>query len=205
VSNKRDTVIFVLARSQFPLLFALFLSLLARGQDASLEIKLAKPLSWHDHRLEIAIKRVNHSKYSILLAPTPFEGVEIYSSVIQAKSTLELGGRETWILVYGWSDVIYSEGKTLAPGAQTHDTYYIDESFPVKDMVTNKTRQVRLQGRLRILAVFFGRWGTGKATLEVQIPCPTDGDAVNTDCLSPPPVFAGEHDQWTVMPEAPIL
>jgi hypothetical protein len=117
------------ARSQFALLFvALFLSPLAKGQDASLEIKLAKPLSWRDHRLEIAIKRVNRSKYRILLAPTPFEGVEIYSSVIQAKSTLELGGRETWILVYGWSDT-YSEGKTLAPGAQTHDTYYIDESF----------------------------------------------------------------------------
>jgi hypothetical protein len=198
VSNKRGTVIFVPARSQFALLFvALFLSPLAKGQDASLEIKLAKPLSWRDHRLEIAIKRVNRSKYRILL-----EGVEIYSSVIQAKSTLELGGRETWILVYGWSDT-YSEEKTLAPGAQTHDTYYIDESFPVKDMVTNKTRQVRLQGRLRILAVFFGRWGTGKATLEVQIPCPTD--AANTDCLSPPPIFAGEHDQWTVMPEAPIL
>ena len=203
MSNKGSTATLVLARSQFALLFALFLSPLARGQDASLEIKLAKPLSWHDHRLEIAIKRVNHSKYRILLAPTPFEGVEIYSSVIQAKSTLELGGRETWILVYGWSGAIYSEGKTLAPGAQTHDTYYIDESFPVKDMVTNKTRQVRLQGRLRILAVFFGRWDTGKATLEVQIPCATD--AVNTDCLSPPPVFAGEHDQWTVMPEAPIL
>jgi len=148
-------------------------------------------------------KRVNHSKYRILLAPTPFEGVEIYSSVIQARSTLDLGGRETWILVYGWSDVIYSEGKTLPPGAQTHNTYYIDQSFPVKDMVTNKISQVRLQGKLRILAVFFGRWGTGKATLEVQIPCPTD--AVNTDCLSPPPVFAGEHNQWTVMPEAPIL
>jgi hypothetical protein len=193
----------VRARSQFALLFALFLSPLARGQDASLEIRLAKPLSWHDHRLEIAIKRVNHSKYRILLAPTPFEGVEVYASVTQAKSTLELGGREAWILVYGWSDVIHSEGKTLAPGSQTHNTYYIDESFPVKDMVTNKTRQVRLQGRLRILAVFFGRWGTGKATLEIQIPCPTD--AANTDCLSPPPVFPGEHDQWTVVPEAPVL
>jgi hypothetical protein len=203
VSNKRGTVIFVPARSQFALLFALFLSPLARGQDASLEIKLAKPLSWHNHRLEIAIKRVNHSKYRILLAPTPFEGVEIYSSVIQAKSAMELGGRETWILVYGWSDVTYSGGKTLAPGAQTYDTYHIDESFPVKDMVTNKIRQVRLQGRLRILAVFFGRRGTGKATLDVQIPCPTD--AANTDCLLPPPIFAGEHDQWTVIPEAPIL
>jgi len=140
---------------------------------------------------------------TITAATWRYSSLFLYASVIQAKSTLELGGRETWILVYGWSDVIYSEGKTLAPGTQTHDTYYIDESFPVKDIVTNKTRQVRLQGRLRILAVFFGRWGTGKAMLEVQIPCPTD--AAKSDCLSPPPVFAGEHDQWTVMPEAPIL
>jgi hypothetical protein len=156
-----------------------------------------------NHRLEITIKRANHSKYRILLAPTPFEGVEIYSSVVQAKSTLELSGPETWILVYGWSDVIYSKGKTLAPGGQTHDAYYIDESFPVKDIITNKTRQVRLQGRLRILAVFYWRWGTGKAKLEIQIPCSID--SVNTDCLSPPPVFSGEHDQWTVVPEAPVL
>jgi len=117
---------------------------------------------------------------------------------------MELGGPETWILVYGWSDVIYSEGKTLAPGGgQRHDTYYIDESFPVKDMITSKTRQVRFRGRLRILAVFYGRWGTGKAELKIQIPCPRD--AVNPDCLSPPPVFSGEHDPWTVVPEAPVL
>jgi len=77
---------------------------------------------------------------------------------------------------------------------QTHDTYYVDESFPIKDMVTNKTREVRLRGRLHILDTFLGRWGTGKAMLEVQIPCPTD--AVKTDCLSPPPVFAGEHDNY---------
>jgi hypothetical protein len=103
--------------SQFSLLFALLLSPLALGQTAlrhksaatgaPLEVKLAKPLSWHDHRLEITIKRVNHSKSRILLAPTPFQGVEIYSSVIQAPNTQELGGREAWILVYGWSDVIY--------------------------------------------------------------------------------------------------
>lgn len=191
------------ARLQFAPLFLLFLSPLARGQDASLEIKLAKPLSWHDHRLEITIKRVNHSKYRILLAPTPFEGVEIYSSVVQAKNTHELSGPETWILVYGWSDVIYSEGKTLAPGAEVQNTYTIEETFPVRDSVTNTTRRVPLQGRIRIVAVFYGRRGTGKAALEVQIPCHTD--SIIRDCLSPPPVFSGERDQWTVVPEAPVL
>jgi hypothetical protein len=66
------------------------------------------------------------------LPPTPFEGVTIYSSVVQAKSTLDLSGPETWMLVYGWSDVVYSEGRT----------YCIGETFPVKDIVTNATRQV---------------------------------------------------------------
>ena len=50
------------------------------------------------------------------------------------------------------------------------DTYYLDESFPVKDAITNKTRQVRLQGRLRIVAVFYGRWGTGRTSLEGSDP-----------------------------------
>jgi hypothetical protein len=240
VSNKGSTVIVMRERSQFALLFLLFLSPLGRGQDVllakspagwqPLEIKLAKPPSWRDHCLEIAIKRVNHSKSRISLASTPFEGVEIYSSLTQAKSTLELDGREIWILVYGWSDVIYSEGRTLAPGSEEQNTYCIGETFPVKDMVTNATRQVRLQGRLRILASYeqkvpkrkinrqqqadmtrttparegdSGSWSSGQAALEIQIPCPAG--VVNADCLSPPPVFSGEHDQWTTLPKAPVL
>ena len=141
------------------------------------------------------------------------------------RSLLELGGQEAWILVYGWSDVIESGGKTLAPGSEEQNTYYIGETFPVKDMVTNATRQVRLQGRLRILAGFeqkvpkrkinrqqqadktrttpTGSWSSGQATLEIQIPCPVAG--ANVDCLSPPPIFPGERDQWTIVPKAPVL
>lgn len=226
-------------RSRFALLFLLFLSPLGRGQEAlpaksapgwkPLEISLVKPPSWHEHYLEITIKRVNHSKSRIFLMPTPFEGVEMYSSATQTKNTWESGGRETWILVYGWSDVIYSEGRTLAPGSEEQNTYYIAETFPVTDMVTNATRQVRLQGRLRILAGFeqkvpkrkinrqqqadkarttpgkkgdSGSWSSGQATLEIQIPCPVGG--ANVDCLSPTPIFPGEHDQWTILPKAPV-
>ncbi len=221
--------------SQFALLCLLFLSPPARGQEAlpsksavgwqPLEIRLAKPPSWHDHCLEITIKRVNHSKSRIFL--TPFEGVEIYSSVVQAKSTLELDGPETWIHVYGWSDVIYSEGRTLAPGSEEQNTYCIGETFPVKDILTNATRQIPLQGRLRILAGYeqkvpkkinreqqeektrstpakegnSSRWRSGQVRLEIRIPCP-DG-VVKTDCLSPPPIFPGEH-QWIIFPEAPV-
>jgi hypothetical protein len=227
-------------RPQVALLFLLFLSPLAQGQETlsskkparwqPLEIRLAKPPSWHDHCLEISIKRVNHSKSRLFLPPTPFEGVEIYSSVIQAKSTLELSGRETWIVVYGLSDVIYSEGRTLAPRGEEQNTYCIGETFPVKDMVTNATRQVRLQGRLRILAGYEQKipkrkinreqqeettrstpakrddsssWRSRQAWLEIRIPC--SAGVVKTDCSLPPPIFPGEHDQWTIVPEAPVL
>jgi hypothetical protein len=212
-------------RSQFALLFLLFLSPLAQGQQVlrsksvasnePLEIRLAKLPSWRDHCLEIIIKRLNHSKSRIFLTPTPFEGVEIYSSVTQAKNAQELNGPESWILVYGWSDVIHSEGRTLSPGSEAQNTYCIAETFPVKDMVTNAARQVRLQDRLRVVASYQQRsgrhrqndttrsWSNGQTTLEIQIPCPAG--VVRTNCLSPPPVFPGEHDQWTMVPEAPVL
>lgn len=223
-------------RSQFALLSLLFLSPLVRGQEVvrpkgtALEIRLAKAPSWHDHYLEISITRVNHSKSLIFFPPTPFDGVEMYASVTQAKSTLQPGGQGDWILVYGWSDAFESEGKSLAPGRKEQNTYYIGDTFPVKDAVTNATRQVRLQGRLRIVAgyeqkvskrrieslqqkgvtrtaptkgVDSGSGSTGQSILEIQIPCSVG--AVNPDCLSPPPVFPGEHDQWTILPPAPVL
>ena len=170
--------------SQFALFFLLFLTPLARPQNVfpsksskgaqPLEIRLVRPPLWHDHYLEITITCINRSKSRIFLPSTP--GVKMYSSVTQAKSTLELEGQEAWILVYGWSDVIESGGITLAPGSQEQNTYYIRDTFPVKDMATNETRRVRLQGRLRILAAYEQKVPKGKiekqATLEIQIPCP---------------------------------
>ena len=164
VSNKRSTVILVRMASQFALLFLVFVSPPARGQEAlrsksaaarqPLEIRLVRPPSWHDHYLEITIKRVNHSNSRIFLAR-----VEMYSSVTRAKSTVELRGQGDWILVYGWTDVIESEDeeRTLAPESEEQNTYYIGEAFPSEDMVTNTTRQVRVRGRLRILASYAQR------------------------------------------------
>jgi hypothetical protein len=224
--------------SQFALLFLLFHSPSVCAQEAlpsksgadrqPLEIKLARPPSWHDHYLEITITRVNHSKLRIFLAPTPFEGIKMYSSVTQVKSTLDLSGPEAWILVYGWTDVIELEPleRTLAPGREKQDTYYLGETFPVTDIITNATRQVRLQGKLRILAGYGQKvpkkknrkasaqstptkeadsdgWSGGQATLEIQIPCPVG--MTNSDCLSPAPLFSGEHYQWTIFPKAPVM
>jgi hypothetical protein len=96
-------------------------------------------------------------------------------------------------------------------------------------MVTNSTRQVRLQGRLQILAGYEQKapskinreqqeemtqstpakggdsssWRSGQVGLEIRIPC--SAGVVKTDCLSPPPIFSGEHDQWTIVPEAPVF
>ena len=77
-----------------------------------LEIRLTKPPSWKDNCLEVSIKRVNRSKSRISLLPsTPFEGVEIYSSVTDATNTLGQGVGEAWMLVYGQSDVFYPHKK----------------------------------------------------------------------------------------------
>lgn len=224
------------ARSQFALFFLLFVSPLVPGQAAlrskgvALELRLAKTRTWHDHYLEITVTRVNHSRSRVFLPPTPFEGIEMYASVTRAVSTLESGGPEDWILVYGWSDLIEPSGKSLAPGSKEKNTYYISDTFLVIDTVTNATRPVRLQGKLRILARYEQRnsetkvekhqrmdstravptkevdSGTGnkyQAVLEIQIPCPPA--AASPDCLSPPPVFPGEHKQWPGLPTAPVL
>jgi hypothetical protein len=154
----------------------------------------------------------------------------MYASVTQAKSTLDFSGPEGWILVYGWSDLIESSGKSLAPGNKKQDTYYLADTFPVVDMVTNTTRSVRLQGNLRILVGYEQKISKRKierhqqkdmtraasttegessggsncrAVLEIQIPCPSG--AASSDCLSPPPVYPGEHDQWTQLPGAQLL
>jgi hypothetical protein len=224
--------------SRFVLLFLPFLSPLAEAQEflrpdtaviEPLQIRLAKPPLWRDHCLEITVKRVNRSKRRIFF-PGTFEGVEIYSSVTQAKTALELGGPETWILVYGWTDAFGGEPRTLAPGSEDQRTYCIDETFLVRDIVTNGTRQIPLQGRLRVLAayqqkVFQGKrdqnlrtdkepstttkeldsdsWSSGEATFEIQIPC--RGNAVNPGCSSPPPIFPGERDHRIIFPIAPVL
>jgi hypothetical protein len=225
--------------SRFVLLFLPFLSSLAEGQDVlrpdtaviePLEVRLAKPPLWRDHCLEITIKRVNHSKRRILFPPTAFEGVEIYSSVTRAKNALELGGPETWILVYGWTDASGGEQRKLAPGSEDQQTYCVNETFPVRDTVTNERRLVRLQGTLRISAgyeqkILHGKsagerqtnkesgtrtkepdldgWRSRTATIEIQIPC--RGDAVNPGCSSPPPIFPGERDWFEILPTVPVL
>jgi hypothetical protein len=239
VSNTTSTIILVHGLSRFVLLFLPFLSPLAEGQEflrpdtaviEPLEIRLAKPPLWRDHCLEITVKRVNHSKRRIFFPPTAFEGVEIYSSVTQAKNALELGGPETWILVYGRTDAVGGEQRMLAPGSEDQKTYCVNETFPVRDTVTNERRQVRLQGRLRISAdyeqkILHGKsgderqtnkesgtrtkeldsdgWRSRTSTIEIQIPC--RGNAVNPGCSSPPPIFSGERDWFEIFPTAPVL
>jgi hypothetical protein len=221
--------------SPLGLVFLFFFCPSARGQNVlgattvpgslPLEITVARPPSWHHHCLEVTIKRANRSKSRIYFPPAPFEGVKIYASVTEAKSMAELSGREEWILVYGWTDVIYSEGRTLASGRQEQKTYCIGGTFPVIDLESKATRQVRLQGRLRISAgyeqkVAEGRnagrelttpakqndsdiWSTGEVTIEIPIPCPVS--AANEVCSAPLPIFPGEHDQWTTLPKPPVL
>ncbi len=192
-----------------------------------LEFKLKKAPLWRDKCLELSVQRTNLSKSSILLGASYSEGVKIYSSVNDAANTLGQGTGEAWMLVYGWTDVV-SEPINLAPGAKRQNTFCIGETFPVKETGKETFRLVRLQGKLRIVSSYSQKvptwriadqskgkmrrtyvrmpdnsnpWTFGEVALEIPIPCP---NGIGTsDCLSPPPIFPGEHDIYMIELEPP--
>lgn len=129
------------------------------------------------------------------------------------------------MLVYGWTDVV-SEPIELAPAGKRQNTLCIAGTLPVKETGNETLRQVRVQGKLRIVAGYeiptwkiidkslgkgrrayvqildkANRWTFGQVVLEIPIPCPNG--ITNSDCFSPPPIFPGEHDIWTMEPEPP--
>lgn len=217
------------------LLSTLVVSSLAYGQELTkatsqsgpppLELKLTKTPLWKDNCLELSVQRTNLSKSSIFLAGTYSEGIKIYSSVSDATNTLGQGPGEAWMLVYGWTDV-FSESIELAHGARRQNTLCIAETFPVKEKGKEIHRQVRVQGKLHIVAGYeiptlriidqpqgkgrrtyvqvadnSNHWTFGEVVLEILIPCP-NGIRTN-DCLSPPQIFPGEHDIYTLELEPP--
>jgi hypothetical protein len=221
---------------QAALLSMLVVSSLACGQErtkptsqsdpAPLELKLTKGPLWKGNCLELSVQRTNLSKSSIFLDAT-YEGIKIYSTVSDTANTLGQGSGEAWMLVYGWTDVV-SEPIKLAPGARRQNTLCIAETFPVKETGQEILRQVRVQGKLRIVAGYeipawriidqsqgkgrrtyvrmadnLNHWTFGEVVLEILIPCP-NGIGTN-DCLSPPQIFPGEHDVRTFELEPPAI
>jgi hypothetical protein len=217
------------------LLSMLVVSSLACGQESTkatsqsgpppLELKLTKTPLWKDNCLELSVQRTNLSKSSVFLDATYSEGIKIYSSVSDATNTLRQGPGEAWMLVYGWTDVD-SKPIELASGARRQNTLCIAETFPVKETGKEILRQVRVQGKLRIVAGYeiptlriidrpqgkgrrtyvrmadnSNHWTFGEVVLEILIPCP-NGIGTN-DCLSPPQIFPGEHDVHTFELEPP--
>lgn len=219
---------------QAELLSIFFVSSLACGQEpakqtsqsgpAPLELKLTKGPLWKGNCLELSVQRTNHSQLSISLDAT-FEGIKIYSSVSDATNALGQGPGQAWMLVYGWTDVV-SEPIKLAPEARRQNTLCIAETFPVKETGKEILRQVHVQGKLRIVAVYkiptwriidqpqgkerrayvrmadnSNLWTFGEVVLEVPVPCP---NGIGTsDCLSPPQIFPGEHGVHTFELEHP--
>ncbi len=234
VSNEVDAVSSMKFVYQAELLSILFVSSLACGQEPTkptsqpgpppLELKLTKAPLWKGNCLELSVQRTNLSKFSVFLDGT-YEGIKIYSSVSDATNTLGQGPGEAWMLVYGWTDV-FSESIKLASAARRHKTLCIAETFPVKETGKEILRQVRVQGKLRIVAGYeipkwriidqsqgkgrrtymrmadnSNRWTFGEVVLEIQVPCP---NGIGTsDCLSPPQIFPGEHDVHTFELEPP--
>jgi len=195
---------------QAELLSIFFVSSLACGQEptkptsqsgpAPLELKLTKGPLWKGNCLELSVQ--------LFLS----ERCHKYAGQ---------GPGEAWMLVYGWTDVV-SKPIELAPGARRQNTLCIAETFPVKETGKEILRQVRVQGKLRIVAGYeIPTWriidqpqGKGRRTyvrmadnsnrevvLETLIPCP-NGIGTN-DCLSPPQIFPGEHDVHTFELEPP--
>ena len=216
------------------LLSIFFVSSLVCGQEptkptsqsgpAPLELKLTKGPLWKGNCLELSVQRTNLSKFSFFL-DAAYEGIKVYSSVSDASNTLGQGPGEAWMLVYGWTDAV-SEPIKLVPRARRQNTLCIAETFPVKETGKEILRQVRVQGKLRIVAGYeiptwriidqpqgkgrrtyvrmadnSNHWTFGEVVLEIPIPCP-NGIGMS-DCLSPPQIFPGEHDVHTFELEPP--
>ena len=216
-------------------LLSLLLVSLACGQESAkqtgqpgpppLELKLTKSPLWKGNCLELSVQRTNLSKSSIFLDAT-YEGIRVYSSVSDATNTLGQGPGEAWMLVYGWTDVV-SEPIELAPGARRQNTLCIAEAFPVKETGKEILRQVRVQGKLRIVAGYeiptwrtidqpqgkgrrtyvrmadnSNHWTFGEVVLGIPIPCPNGIGP--SDCLSPRQIFPGEHNIHTFELEPPL-
>jgi hypothetical protein len=191
------------------------------------ELKLTKTTRWKDNCLEVSVQRTNLSKSFVFFDATYSEGLKIYSSVNDAANTLGQGAGEAWMLVYGWTDVVREPVK-LGPGARRRSTLCIPATFPVNESGKEILRQVRVQGKLRIVAGYeipawriidqsqgkgrrtyvrmadnLNHWTFGEVVLEILIPCP-NGIGTN-DCLSPPQIFPGEHDVRTFELEPPAI
>jgi hypothetical protein len=219
---------------QAELFFILFISSLACGQEPArttsqagpppLELKLTKGPMWKGTCLELSIQLTNVSKSSIFL-DAMYQGTKVYSSVSDPTNTLGQGAGEAWMLLYGWTDVV-SEPIELAPRTRRRNTLCVAETFPVKEAGKETLRQVRVQGRLRIVAGYeiptwkivdqsqgngrrayvrvvdkSSRWKFGEALLEVPIPCPKG--IGTSECLSSPEIFPGEHDIHKIGLEPP--
>jgi hypothetical protein len=234
VSNENNRLCHMRFSSIATLSSLLLIGSLAFGQESrkpsnellspSLELKLINSPHWTSNCLELSFQRTNVSKSSIFLNAM-FKGVKVYSSVHEPPNTTVQGSSSTWMLVYGWTDVV-SEPVELVPGRKEQDTICIDGTFSVKQTRGETLRQVRLQGKLRIVTEYeiptwktidqpqgsgrrsyvrtvdkSGHWTFNEIVMEVPIPCPTSTDT--PDCSSPAEISPGEHDVHTIEPEPP--
>jgi len=195
-----------------------------RSGASPLEVKVTEGPLWKDTCLKLSLQLTNRSESSIFLDAT-YEGIKIYSSVSDATNSRGHDSRVAWMLVYGWTDVV-SEPISLAPGVKRQLALCIAETFPVKETGKATLRLVRVQGKLRLVAEYeiparriihqplgkgkgayvlvpdiSSRGTFGEVVVEMAVPCPNGTGP--SDCLSPPPIFPGEHDVHTIELEPP--
>jgi len=140
------------------------------------------------------------------------------------KTYSEVGFESLLFSVFGFA--VVSEPIELVPGAKKQNAPCIAQTFPVKQTGKDTFREVRVQGKLRVVAEYeippwktihqplgggkgayvrtvdkSGHWTFREVALEVPVPCPKGTDT--SDCPSPPEIFAGEHDVHTIEPGPP--
>ncbi|HUI74418.1 MAG TPA: hypothetical protein VLX32_05700 [Candidatus Acidoferrum sp.] len=149
----------------------------------------------------------------------PDMGLYMYSTVVYATTVAETDGRNGWIGLYGWFDLVSLDATPLAPGATLHkDICYIRPSIGVTNSEEKTARNIPVRGRLKISAYYFltkedwlknkaeqdghypnfqdglgdvSKTNPAAATIETVIPC--YGVGCQPGCDVPPVVLDGEQ------------
>jgi len=186
------------------------------GHSAQLlSVHVTKPPHWEKGCLSLSLDRTNNASFPIYI---PAPGLDIYTSASQVPDLAGAKERETWIPVYGISDVLNMDAKPLGPRATIHDEVCLSPTVGVESRGREAYRWIPLRGKLMIDTSYYlseEDWKRNEAavherlhtppnqwdkiahhppegtTIFAIIPCHEIG--CNTACQSPPPVLRGEN------------
>ncbi len=190
----------------------------AQGPEHSAEllsIRLSTPPHWEKGCLSLRLERKNIASFPLYI---PLQGLDIYMSASQVPDLAEGKEQESWVPVYGISDLLVLEANPLGPGATIGDEICLSPTVGVASREKRSHRLIPLRGRLRIDASYYmsqENWRSNMATFAQKLHTPADQwDKIpshppettttlaaipcheigcSTACQSPPPVVRDEN------------